>query len=924
MKPFPASKKKPRKIGFLLFIALAAMILFYSAIALAATVLFQDNFESGNASSWQLDPGWLVVNDSGNFVLSGSNHSFARTGDQNWSNYSFKAKVKLKDSGSAVHLNYRCVCERYFIGLNSGALYLSKTKPCGTHPSIVHIPESHSAGRWYALEIIGRQGNIKVYLDGNLKIDYTDNDPVLRGPISFETLSGSVYFDEVIVTTDEPHSRRRWESTTGPLGGLGYDVRIHPAEKLKMYVTDNFAGIVKSDTGGLVWYQANNGITTKSGATGDAHNIFSLTIDPNNPDIVWAGTFGDGSAFGVFKSTDGAQSWSLKTNGISLEGDRGLVFRGFTILPGNSNRVYAQAEVTTSIQGREFNLVKGRVYKTEDGGGSWTKIWEGDNLARYLIVHPYNSNILYLSTGIFDREANNSNCKMGIPGGVGILKTTDGGLTWFPVNNGLTDLYVGSLRMHPNNPEILFAATGNNACSGAYDGNVTSGLFRTANGGASWEKVIANNIMGTVNFSVSNSNVVYAGSAAAFYRSGDGGLGWTQLFKEGSMGYGPQGIKAGFPIDVVVDPDDPYVLYANNYGGGVFRSIDGAETWVDWSKGYTGSEIHRVHIPRDQPETVHAIGRSGPFTSSGFGINWKGICNGDAVFMGEWYDIASQPGNAATILITDEHQGGILRSANGGERFDEVFRHPLANASDPEKRQGFKSIAFSPANPIVVYAGMAKSRLISASSAPFGTVIYKSTDAGRSFSPRPSILDGSNVHRIIISPINSNVAYAATSTGVYRTVDGADSWVKLDSMGFRDIQALAVDFGQTDHIIAGEAFVGVFVSRDGGSTWTGPHNAGFSSSNPVLTALSFDTRNSNTLFAGDLYSGVYRSTDKGHTWVPFPDWNMSGLTFRAVKDIVLNEKVIYVATQGGGVFRYLRPETKGNSIAPLLPLILND
>ena len=924
MKPCRASKLYVRNIGFLLFIAIAAMIPFSSTTLQAGTVLFRDNFESGNANSWQLDPGWKVVNDSGNFVLSGSNHSFAKTGGQNWSNYSFKAKVKLKDSGSAVHLNYRCVCERYFIGFTTGALYLNKTKPCGTHPSLVHIPESHSAGRWYTLEIIGRQGNIKVYLDGNLKIDYTDNDPVLRGPISFETISGSVYFDEVLVTTDEPLSLRQWESTIGPLGGLGYDVRIHPTEKLKMYVTDNFAGIVKSDTGGRVWYQANSGITTKSGATGDAYNIFSLTIDPNNPDIVWAGTFGEGSAFGVFKSTDGGQSWSFKTNGISLEGELGLVFRGFTIAPGNSNRVYAQAEVTTSKQGREFNLVKGRVYKTEDGGGSWTKIWEGDNLARYLIVHPSNPNILYLSTGIFDREAYNSNCKMGIPGGVGILKTTNGGLTWFPVNNGMTDLYVGSLRMHPTNPEILFAATGNNACSGQYDGNVVSGLFRTTNGGASWAKIIANDILTAVNFSLSDPNVVYAGSAAAFYRSEDGGLGWTQLSKEGSLGYGPQGIKAGFPIDVVVDPDDPYILYANNYGGGVFRSIDGAETWVDWSKGYTGAEIHRVHIPRDQPETVHAIGRSGPFTSSGFGMNWKGLCNGDAAFMGEWYDIASQPGNAATILITDEHQGVILRSTNGGEQFDEVFRHPFANASDPLKRQGFKSIAFSPANPIVVYAGMAKNRLTLASSAPLGTVIYKSNDAGQNFSPKPSILEGSNVHRIIVSPTNSDMAYAATSKGVYRTVDGANSWVKLTSLGARDIQAIAVDFGQTDHIIAGEVFVGVRISSDGGNTWTGPHNTGFSSSNPVLTALSFDTRSSDTLFAGDLYSGVYRSMDKGLAWEPFPDWNMSGLTFRAVKDIVLNEKVIYVATQGGGVFRYLRTETRGNSIAPLLLLLFDD
>jgi photosystem II stability/assembly factor-like uncharacterized protein len=140
--------------------------------------------------------------------------------------------------------------------------------------------------------------------------------------------------------------------------------------------------------------------------------------------------------------------------------------------------VYAQAELPTAAHGREFNMVQGRVYKTADGGGSWSLIWSGDNLARYVIIAPSDpsSNTLYLSTGIFDREAYNSGCgTLGTPGsdgrypgagGVGVLKSADGGAHWAPVNTGLTDLYVGSLRMHPANSQVLFAATGNNACSG--------------------------------------------------------------------------------------------------------------------------------------------------------------------------------------------------------------------------------------------------------------------------------------------------------------------------------------------------------------------------------------------------------------------------------------------------------------------------
>jgi photosystem II stability/assembly factor-like uncharacterized protein len=887
-----------------LFSALAGVILFSSMIQ-AETVLFLDDFESGHPSHWVLDPGWEVLNDAGNFVLSGRNHSFARTGDRNWRNYSFQAKVKLKAGHSAVHLNYRVVCERYFIGFTPTSLYLNKTKPCGTHTTLVNLSDPHAIDRWYAVEIVGKEGNIKVYVDGTLKIDRTDTNPVLSGPISFETLSsGAVYIDDVLVSTDESLSASRWESTGGPLGGLGYDVRIDPTNKMKMYVTDNYAGVAKSETGGQHWTLKNEGISVRSGPTGDAVNIFSLTIDPNNPEIIWAGTFGEGSAFGVFKSTDGGRSWGIKNSGISLEGYPGLVFRGFTIQEGDSRVVYAQAEVTTTRQGLEFNLTKGRVYKTTDGGDSWTKIYEGDNLCRYLIIHPSNPNILYLSTGIFDREAYNSDCRNGFSGGVGVFKSLNGGQTWSQVNNGLTDLYIGSLRMHPGNPEILFAATGNNACSGQYTGNVVSGLFRTTNGGATWSKVIDKDIMTAVNFSPSNPNVVYAGSSAAFYRSEDGGITWQRYSKQLFAGYGPQGIKAGFPIDVVVDPDDPSLLYVNNYGGGVFRSDDGAETWTAWSTGYTGAEIHRVFIPADRPEKVCAIGRSGPFSGSDFGRTWNGIANGDAAIFGEWYDIVSQPGNGSTILLTDEHQGVILRSADSGDLFQEVLRHPSANPSNPDLRQGFKSIVFSLSSPDVVYAGLARDRLTVLTSSPVGTALYKSTDAGRNFFPMPSILEGGNVNRLIVSPSDSNVVYAATSRGVYKTTNGAASWVKLSSLGTRHIQGLAVDFREPDFIIAGEVFGGIWISGNGGSSWSGPHNSGFNSPNPYITVLALDPRSSTTVFAGDLYSGIYRSTDGGFTWSPFPDWKMSGLTTRAVTDLHLNGLVLYAATQGGGVFRF--------------------
>ena len=898
-----------RRMTNSLLFAIFIQLLFSASTGLAAqTILFQDDFAIGNASRWQLETGWQVDADSGNYVLIGAGHTYARTGSLNWSNYSLKARVKLVDSGSAVHINYRSQgCNRYFIGFNTGGLYLSRTNPCDTHTPLVDAGAAIETGTWYTIEVVGSQGNIKVYLDSTLMIDYTDASPVLSGSIAFEVLTDSpVRFDDIVVATDEPLSPTPWSATGGPLGGLGYDVRIDPLNKNRMYVTDNYAGVGVSDNGGESWLPANNGITIRGGTTGDAVNIFSLTVDPNNPAIVWAGTFGEGSSFGVFKSTDGGASWTAKTTGMTLGSDIAMVFRGFTIQNGNSNVVYAQAEIPTTVQGWEFNRVKGRVYKTTNGGDTWGLIWQGDDLARYLIIDPENPDRLYLSAGIFDREAFNSDCAQGAYGGLGVLKSINGGQTWSLVNNGLTDLYVGSLRMHPANPQILFAATGNNSCSGGYTGNLVSGLFRTLDGGATWTMVIGNDIFTTVNFSPSSPDIVYAGSASAFYRSQDGGETWSRLSQPSGAVWGPLGIRAGVPIDVTVAPDNPLDLYANNYGGGVFRSQDGAATWSVWSRGFSGADIHQVHIPAATPSKVFAIGRSGPFASADYGAEWTGIANGDAAPFAEWNAVATDPANSSTILMTDEHQGVILLSNDGGNSFTEALRHPDTDAGNPAKRQGFRGLAFAPSAPATVYAGLSKDRGTFLTSPPVGTVIYKSLNGGAVFSPKPSVLDGVNVRRVVVDPVNANTIYAATTNGIYKSMDGADSWSRMESLGSKHIEALAIDPSQPGLIIAGEIFGGIWKSTNSGNDWSGPLNSGLNSANPYISSLVVDPVNPHTVFAGDLYSGVYRSLDDGENWAPFPDWKMSGMAIRAVKDLAISAKVMYAATQGGGVFRFDR------------------
>jgi len=137
------------------------------------------------------------------------------------------------------------------------------------------------------------------------------------------------------------------------------------------------------------------------------------------------------------------------------------------------------------------------------------------------------------------------------------------------------NLYVGTLFMHPTNPDILLAGTGNNAYP---DGG---GVYLTTNGGTSWQAVVSHENYNAIEFALSNPNIAYAGSAGAVYRSSDHGQTWRKV-STGEEGWGSPGVRAGFPIDFQVDPRDPNRVFANNYGGGNFLSVDGGQTW-NWS-----------------------------------------------------------------------------------------------------------------------------------------------------------------------------------------------------------------------------------------------------------------------------------------------------------------------------------------------------
>ncbi len=889
-------------------------------------ILFADDFSSPSPH-WNLESGFEIPEVSGNHLLQGEGHYFARLLNLPvWRDYKFSFRVKLIYGEASAHFRlYATSIEHrsYSLSMREGHLSLWKD-PGYPNPGreLDSFPAAIFLKQWHTIAISISDCSIRVSVDGSLLMEVNDiSAPLPFGSIAFQTQDLSkAQFDDVLVQLENsalPVSDVYWVRTGGPNGGLGYDIRIHPRDPKVMFVTDNPSGVNKSYDGGKTWIQRNQGIRGDVSDISGGAPIFSLTIDPSNPNIVWAGTQ---NFKGVFRSGDGGETWTRKDNGI-VEGNE-ISFRGFAVNPSDSNTVFAAAEIKTGTMGRTFGKSKGKIYRSLDGGENWSTVWEGDSLARVIIFNPENPRILYCSTGIWDVEAFNDI-------GVGVLKSTDGGESWIPINNGLNSLYVGFLEMHPSDPNILFAAAG----EGPYLGNC--GVYRTKNGGENWKLVYSygDNPFTVVVVSPSNPKIVYAAGDLAFARSDDGGDNWQKLNSD-IFGWGPPGIRAGVPIGAVVHPEDPMTVFVNNYTGGNYKSADGGVTWTNSSKGYTGAESIDLATFSQNARLVYTVGRSGPFRSDDYGKNWTGVAF-EPARQPEWHAVALNPINNQEVLMSDQLAGLIFKSTNGGLSWRTVLKDLFSpDTLDESTYHGFKAIVYAPSDPRIVYAGAIGWKLYLYPGASLG--VYKSMDGGENWSPMNNGLGSMliNINCVAVHPTDPNTVYIGTwQDGIYKTTNGGESWEErnngLLSMNVLSL-ALNPDTPETIYAGLGEG-LGIMMSKNGGDSWYASsagleihcpsylmrvgqttigesfeHRQRFASRDyslvpwTAVTDLLVDPSAPNVVYAADQFFGVYRSTSGGETW----DTINNGLTTLDVTSLSLaGEHVLYATTRGGGVFR---------------------
>lgn len=362
-----------------------------------------------------------------------------------------------------------------------------------------------------------------------------------------------------------------------------------------------------------------------------------------------------------------------------FRGGRALVVAG---VPGQPNIYY-------------FGAVGGGVWKTTDGGRVWKPLFDREPVASIgaLALAPSDPNVIYVGTGEADMRSD-------ISFGNGVYRSADAGATWQHV--GLTDTrHIGCILVDPQNPDIVLVA----ALGHAYGPNQERGVFRTVDGGKTWQNVLyKDENTGAIDLArdPDNPRVIYAtlwrsrrppwsvyapsgGPGSGLYRSVDRGVTWEQLTDHGlpsgelgrigvALGGGPGGSR----VYALIDAKE----------GGVYRSDDQGDSWqrvgtdprIRGRTWYFGG----IFVDPRNPDTVY-VANTSLYRSSDGGRTWeaiKGAPGGD-----DYHCLWIDPADSQRMIVASDQ--GVTISVDYGRTWSTWYNQPTAQFYHVATDNGF-------------------------------------------------------------------------------------------------------------------------------------------------------------------------------------------------------------------------------------------
>ena len=658
-----------------------------------------------------------------------------------------------------------------------------------------------------------------------------------------------------------------WEPL-GPenIGGRITDLVVVPDDLNTMYIGAASGGILKTTDGGETWANVF--------AFADVISIGDLALDPNNPEVIYAGT-GEANASsysflgnGIYKSTDGGQNW-IHT-GLTESAYIGRIVVDYS----NSENVFVAACGNLFSPGGERGI-----YRSQDGGVMWERVLYVDEVTSGidLVQHPEDPQILYAA--MWERQRSLTD-RQSFGDGSGIWKSTDGGYSWEEMTNGVpTGNDVGriGLDISRSDPDVLYAY---------YDmpGSEVR-IYRTDDGGSSWERkkdevLDGNNsnfgwYFGQVRVDPNDKDILYV-LGVGMFRSVAGGESWTQI-----SGYFNSNVIHVDNHAMWIDPASGRIFQGND--GGLYYSDDYGDDWTKINN-LPITQFYDIEIDRTLPYRIYGGTQDNNTirTLSGDADDWHAILGGDG-----FYSLVDYENN--DNIYAEYQWGGLNKSTDGGQSFDYI-----AGQMSGDRVNWSAPIVMHPTDPQTLY---------------FGTYrVWKSTIGGWGWTAVSGDLtdgdDGSTYHTVTtlaISPIDPEIVVAGTDDGnVHISIDGGDSWDDISAgLPERWITRVAADPNDVNTIyvtVSGfrwdEDEPHVLMSTNLGETWVN-----ISSDLPPLpvNAIAADPENPGYLFIGT-DAGVFFTENYGDSWLNI----MNGLPNVAVTSMKLHNETrkLVIGTYG--------------------------
>ena len=639
----------------------------------------------------------------------------------------------------------------------------------------------------------------------------------------------------------------------------------------------NYTIWVGSATGG-VWKSVNEGTTFIPVFEGQpTASIGDIAIDPKDHEVVWVGT-GEANIFrssnagcGVFKTTDGGNSWSL----TGLENT--FTIGRIRINPQNTDIVYVAAT------GHEWTANNERgLFKTTDGGKTWDKILYVDqNTGVYdLVLDPRNPDIIYCTTWERMRLKWNDPRTYENTRNNGIWKSTDGGRKWEKINTGLPEANkrgrIG-IDVAISNPDVLYAYVDNyEVAQKALPGDLDS-----------YGRQRADIIRG-----------------ATVYRTDDAGETWTQvsgLTPDQKSFMERHSATYGWVFGQVrVDPADENTLYT--MGINLNQSTDGGKTFRTLRGPH--ADHHGLWIDPQNPNYLLNVQDGGLTISYDKGKSWKYPI--EELPLAQFYNVAYDFSTPFRVFgsIQDHHSFfGHVDLSRGRDRVPvQEFKHTLGAEGSTH--------AVNPDDNNTIYASRFYGIL---SRAEIDTYPESSEDLLPNTLPGEAPMRGEWVAPTLISPHNSSVIYHGMQY-VLRSKDKGDTWEiispdlsfndpkKMGDINYQTISVLDESPLRFGLIYAGTDDGRIWRTKDGGKNWSEIRNGGVPEKFVSrIVASQYDIGTVYMTQTGrrddDFQVYIWKSTDFGDTWKDISG-NIPVGPVNVIREDPVNPEILYAGTDG--------------------------